>query len=1217
MGAGVPQGRGPGCQVNGEKRGLSGGARRFAVVFAATLAAALGLLASQAQAQTPACTISWVGDVDDNWHGATAGPNTNWTGDRIPDQTDFVCLNNHAAPYTVRLVGSNPSGQTGGYRIESDVTVVLEGTGPGYSTLSARQDSTNAGTIRMAEPSLLFVSNSNLFAGQISTLTNTGTISFPAGGRQTQPFGTTAERRLMGDFVNRGTISVNSSLATLGSRRAEFNHPAVPVDTLRNEGIIDISAGSKLEVFRSALTQVAGGEIRGEGQMNVTGNSRAGSACSEGSNSFGTPVLRLEGGSIGPGADVNLQGYCGPRLEFGPSSQDVTGNVDVSRYVATNGSTVGAHARLVGDVPAGVTIDLDGNGADSARDCGGGCQRDGALLELQNDQTNRGTISLNGPGSWLLNPATDSTTGSLTNLGTIAVTSGGGPGPRILGATIVNRGTISIAHNDAGFRRSPNIYEDALVSGGANYYAYPAVLQRQDPVLTNHGSINVVAGARLTVGSGSPEGDGSGAGNFHPATMIQDDGGAITGSGALRVFGNPTTLFFSGGTSEIPFWVTRNADLDFTSATGSVGHVDSFFDLTERGSTNVTRISGTVPVGVTIDVETVYNQFGSTQPAMLLANADWRNESTIKLAGESAMVQTTFPSTFTNAGTVLTTGPDASTQQRQRFVQGNATNDGLIDMAGAHVLSFISGQAANSTMGSVKAPSGATVNGTWTNAGSIDVGGSFGGSLTQTAGYTELSGGPNPTVGAAVMLQGGVMRGSGSFANFVNNTGGTISPGIAGPGTFSIFDYTQGAGGTYAVDVNGTTPGTQFDQMIVSRYVSLNGNLTVNTSGITPTQANRFRIIDAPPPPQAPTRFGQFSNVTQAGYQHGVIYNPDNVELGYVPECSDGRDNDSDGLTDFPQDNGCTSADDDSEATECNDNADNDGDGDIDFPADEGCNSRADDSENTESNPECSDEIDNDQNGQIDYPFDAGCTSSDDDTERDPAPVYNPPADQRGMEDRERSFDLGYFDDPGSGSPWEMTVDWGDGSAPEAFEWFPGFSATQNHTYADTGGYEVTVTVTEGDANPDSDAGTFNIEVTEFKPECSDEEDNDFDGTTDFPDDPGCNSANDDTEATESNPECSDERDNDGDGDIDFPADSACTDADDNSEESNTATVTGPIVVEGDSGTTDALFRITLSEPAREGASVQFDTYSLSGGGWVRFRVRISARDLRRGGAVR
>jgi prepilin-type N-terminal cleavage/methylation domain-containing protein len=66
-------------------------------------------------------------------------------------------------------------------------------------------------------------------------------------------------------------------------------------------------------------------------------------------------------------------------------------------------------------------------------------------------------------------------------------------------------------------------------------------------------------------------------------------------------------------------------------------------------------------------------------------------------------------------------------------------------------------------------------------------------------------------------------------------------------------------------------------------------------------------------------------------------------------QCNDGIDNDSDGLTDFPNDPGCSSATDNSETnaavTECNDGIDNDSNSLVDFPADPGCSSAADNTE--------------------------------------------------------------------------------------------------------------------------------------------------------------------------------------------------------------------------------------------------------------------------------
>lgn len=69
-------------------------------------------------------------------------------------------------------------------------------------------------------------------------------------------------------------------------------------------------------------------------------------------------------------------------------------------------------------------------------------------------------------------------------------------------------------------------------------------------------------------------------------------------------------------------------------------------------------------------------------------------------------------------------------------------------------------------------------------------------------------------------------------------------------------------------------------------------------------------------------------------------------------------------------------------ARACADGIDNDGDGQIDFPNDSGCSSADDDDETNP--PACSDGIDNDGDGRIDYPNDAGCSAPEDNDETDP-----------------------------------------------------------------------------------------------------------------------------------------------------------------------------------------------------------------------------------------
>lgn len=91
-----------------------------------------------------------------------------------------------------------------------------------------------------------------------------------------------------------------------------------------------------------------------------------------------------------------------------------------------------------------------------------------------------------------------------------------------------------------------------------------------------------------------------------------------------------------------------------------------------------------------------------------------------------------------------------------------------------------------------------------------------------------------------------------------------------------------------------------------------------------------------------------------------------------APDCSDGVDNDGDGLVDHPSDPGCWGPLGTTESPPCSDLLDNDGDGRIDHPADPGC---FDAGWGTE-NPACQDGIDNDAQPGTD--FDGGAAANGD-----------------------------------------------------------------------------------------------------------------------------------------------------------------------------------------------------------------------------------------------
>lgn len=257
------------------------------------------------------------------------------------------------------------------------------------------------------------------------------------------------------------------------------------------------------------------------------------------------------------------------------------------------------------------------------------------------------------------------------------------------------------------------------------------------------------------------------------------------------------------------------------------------------------------------------------------------------------------------------------------------------------------------------------------------------------------------------------------------------------------------------------------------------------------------------------------NDISEIPHDPGCSSLQDNTENTEDRACSDGKDNDADGFADFPEDKGCSSPDDTSErdpnGPACDNGIDDDGDGLVDVAYDPDCDSRED---NSEATPQCRDGIDNDGNGFTDYPADQGCSSADDTTESGFSVGCSDGIDNDGdgLTD--------YPNDPGCDSPY-------DDSEKNPF-------GPQCDNGIDDDGNGYTDFPSDGECDDPFDN-------SEYTPQCRDGKDNDGNGFTDYPSDPGCTDSEDNMESGGYLPDCSDGQDNDGDGYIDYPQDPGCS----------------------------------------------------------------------------
>jgi hypothetical protein len=134
-----------------------------------------------------------------------------------------------------------------------------------------------------------------------------------------------------------------------------------------------------------------------------------------------------------------------------------------------------------------------------------------------------------------------------------------------------------------------------------------------------------------------------------------------------------------------------------------------------------------------------------------------------------------------------------------------------------------------------------------TNAGNVSIGPGATlvayGDYDQMVGSTSLSSGT--FFGGNLNVQGGSLAGSGIINANVTNGGQVIPGGTGATGTLTINgNYTQTATGALDIDLGGTTAGSQYGQLAVSRAATLGGTLNVATiGGFTPAFGNTFQVL--------------------------------------------------------------------------------------------------------------------------------------------------------------------------------------------------------------------------------------------------------------------------------------------------------------------------------------------------------------------------------------
>ncbi|MDQ6655052.1 MAG: hypothetical protein M3Y80_04480, partial [Verrucomicrobiota bacterium] len=232
------------------------------------------------------------------------------------------------------------------------------------------------------------------------------------------------------------------------------------------------------------------------------------------------------------------------------------------------------------------------------------------------------------------------------------------------------------------------------------------------------------------------------------------------------------------------------------------------------------------------------------------------------------------------SGDAVTIAPTATIQGAGRISPGASggsnmlkiTNQGLINANISSAALSIRAETGTefTNTGMLRASNGGTLR--FHGSGSVT---NNGGTLDVITGSIMNSDGANPfsqTSGTISLdgtmmfpqgldLNGGNLVGNGTFTGPLRNNGGIVAPGHS-PGRITINgNYTQGANGVLNIEIGGSTPGTGYDQLIVSGNAALGGTLNVSLiNGYQPHMGDTFTII-------SPQSFsGAFAQVNAQGF---------------------------------------------------------------------------------------------------------------------------------------------------------------------------------------------------------------------------------------------------------------------------------------------------------------------------------------------------------------
>lgn len=715
---------------------------------------------------------------------------------------------------TVRTGHANAFGSTAiGTTVAASATLDLNGTAVGSEPLTLNGSLVNTSGTAASFAGDITVATAATFGGS-----GESTLSGVIGGGGVLTKADVGRVILSGASTYSGQIQVNA-----GALRVA-NNAGMGAGGFNGVSNSFIANGATLELANSVtLTEhfhFAGTGIGGTGGVrSISGNNTLSTAIAIDSNSsigVDADTLTVNGVIYHDSGSLSLTKIGNGTLALGAANTFSGGlNINAGIVKPTVGTALGAGTVTVNsggslDMNAqtltGKNIQIAGAGADASLGALGNANAAANLNSIENiTLTGNASIGGNG-GRWDIGrydfPGMGINTihifGNghvLTKVGTsyLGLLASAAPGSDLAG-TIVDGGTVA-PHQSLSFGSGP-----VTVNTGAIVRPWGA------PVFANNFTLNggTIESEAFTDNYNGTFAIGAGGGNFTGvgATLVN---GVVSGTAAINKTGSGTLRLASAN--------THTGDYNFNGGRINVASASGPAIL---GNINYT--------GGGFLIAEQPNQFG---PTTIINFASTAGHAEVALFGNNQTI----------AG--LTTINDLTVLQNSHSGVGNATASAVLTINqnfNSSYNGYIRDNTGNDStkLGIVKSGSGKLA----LNGGNL----TYTGATTINGGTLEVNG---PITGSSFTIDnGGTLAGTGSTGPVTVYNGGTIAPGNS-PGVLTSGSLIMSSGSILALEINGTTLGTDYDQLSINGTVDITG-ATLNLSGTyltAPTIANDLFTI--------------------------------------------------------------------------------------------------------------------------------------------------------------------------------------------------------------------------------------------------------------------------------------------------------------------------------------------------------------------------------------